>query len=73
MSKPLSKTTAGIAGSFLLIMGATGIAFTMYQQTNPGLAILIGLFSGCLAAGTGVGTAVRMSNGSRGSTNDAAG
>lgn len=62
MSKPLSKATTGIMGSFLLIMGALGIVFTMFQQTNPGLAIMIGFFSGCLAVGTGIGTAVRMSN-----------
>jgi len=73
MSKPLSKTTAGVAGSFLIIMGATGIVFTMFQQTNPGVAILIGLFSGSLAVGTGVETALRISNGNRDSTNDAAG
>jgi hypothetical protein len=73
MSKPLSKTTAGIMGSFLLTIGAAGIVFTIFQQTNPGVAIMIGLFSGCLAVGTGVGTAVRMSNGNRDSTNDATG
>jgi hypothetical protein len=62
MNKPLSKTTAGIMGSFLLTVGAAGIVFTMFKQTNPGIAILIGLFAGCLAVGTGIGTAVRMSN-----------
>ena len=72
MSKPLSKTTAGIAGSFLLTMGAAGIVFTIFQQTNPGVAIMIGLFSGCLAVGTGIATAVRMSHGNRDSTQNAA-
>jgi len=61
MDKPISKKLTGIAGSFLLVLGAGGICFTMFQQANPGMAILIGLFSFCVAAGTGIGTAVRMS------------
>lgn len=62
MSKSLKKTTAGFMGAALVTMGATGIVFTMLQQTNTGVAIMIGFFSGCLAVGAGIGTAVRVSN-----------
>jgi hypothetical protein len=72
MDKPANKKVTGVAGSFLLVLGAVGICFTMFQQTNPGMAILIGLFSFCVAAGTGIGTAVSMSKTSCVSEDDTA-
>ena len=73
MGKPLKKATLGIVGSFLLTAGAAGIVFTMFLQKNPGIAIMIGLFSGSLAVGTGIGTAIRMSSPNRESSDNQAG
>lgn len=54
-------------GAILLTMGATGIVFTMFKQTNPGVAIMIGFSAGCLAVGVGIGVGVRNSNNDQGS------
>ena len=61
MSKPMNKKTAGIFGAVLWIFGATGILSAMFQQSNPGVAIIIGVCSACLVLGTRIGTVVTLS------------
>jgi len=64
MSRPLSKTSAGLLGSGIWVIGAVGTLILIFRAQDVATAIQIGLYSGCLVVGTWINATVKFSGGS---------